>query len=489
MSTSNLPIIDGVEWQPTVTRTMSFWHQCLSVEGSYRHQRDFGVESKFDYLSLTIEGVHTTAFGYAENLQEMGAAVLSAVDSDVNIAALERKYVAFADELKQALQDSLRSLSVGTWENFIRLYRRYTAGLIIPTIVGRQGAEMLMKKLIDRGFAEKDVGNTITVITYPSRHTPLFDSQLDLLGVGVKVQSGNISHSEVDRALQSWVGKHGHIPVNFCDEPWRLRDARRQLESVMQKDCAAEFKRLEQNHVVKVAAAQRALEEINNHEISVLARALQAGTNLNEYRKNVFSWVSLHYRPIFATVAGRLGLDSWRSCFYLYPQEMTLVLQGEQLPAQELIHGRDVMAVKMRNNELIALDREQTLRLREFVQKHQGQSKAEQEMVKEIKGVVANRGQVTGVVKVVLSSKDFHKVAKDDILVTTMTSVDFFLVMEKAAAFVTNEGGITSHAAIVAREMDKPCIIGTKIATQVLRDGDEVEVDADKGLVRILKRK
>jgi|GEM_PF-3835199 hypothetical protein len=83
---NKLPIIDGVEWQPTVTRNMSFWHQCLSVEGSYKHQGDFGVDSQFDYLSLTVDGVHTTAFGYAENLREMGVAVLAAVNSDTKIA-------------------------------------------------------------------------------------------------------------------------------------------------------------------------------------------------------------------------------------------------------------------------------------------------------------------------------------------------------------------------------------------------------------------
>ncbi len=56
--------------------------------------------------------------------------------------------------------------------------------------------------------------------------------------------------------------------------------------------------------------------------------------------------------------------------------------------------------------------------------------------------------------------------------------------MQKAAAFVTNEGGIVSHASIVARELKKPCIVGTKNATQVLKDGDHVEVDATRGIVR-----
>ena len=73
-----------------------------------------------------------------------------------------------------------------------------------------------------------------------------------------------------------------------------------------------------------------------------------------------------------------------------------------------------------------------------------------------------------------------------DILVSPMTTPNFVPAMKLAAAIVTDEGGVMCHAAIVAREMKKPCIIGTKIATKVLKDGDIVEVDADKGVVKIL---
>jgi len=59
--------------------------------------------------------------------------------------------------------------------------------------------------------------------------------------------------------------------------------------------------------------------------------------------------------------------------------------------------------------------------------------------------------------------------------------------MKKAKAIITDEGGVTCHAAITARELKIPCIIGTKIATKVLKDGDRVEVDAEKGLVRKVK--
>ena len=60
--------------------------------------------------------------------------------------------------------------------------------------------------------------------------------------------------------------------------------------------------------------------------------------------------------------------------------------------------------------------------------------------------------------------------------------------MKKCCAIVNNEGGRLSHAAILSRELKKPCVIGTKIATQVFKDGDLVEVDAEKGVVRLIKR-
>ena len=101
--------------------------------------------------------------------------------------------------------------------------------------------------------------------------------------------------------------------------------------------------------------------------------------------------------------------------------------------------------------------------------------------------MVAQLGKVRGSVKVVNNISEAVKVKPGNILVTYMTSPDFLPAMKKAAAFVTDEGGLTCHAAIIAREMKKPCIIGTKIATRVLKDGDLVEVDADKGVVRLIK--
>jgi len=107
----------------------------------------------------------------------------------------------------------------------------------------------------------------------------------------------------------------------------------------------------------------------------------------------------------------------------------------------------------------------------------------------EIKGTPAFMGIKKGVVKIVTHPDHINKINQGDILVAQMTLPSFISAMQKASAFVTDEGGITCHAAIIARELKKPCVIGTKIATKVLKDGDLVEVDANRGIVKIIKQK
>jgi len=110
-----------------------------------------------------------------------------------------------------------------------------------------------------------------------------------------------------------------------------------------------------------------------------------------------------------------------------------------------------------------------------------------------LKGVTANKGKIKGRV-VLLLGKDYPRASeilegkKDYILVTPMTRPEISRYFKDALGFIADEGGITSHLSIVARELNKPAIMGTHFATQVLHDGDLVEVDADNGVIRILKK-
>jgi phosphohistidine swiveling domain-containing protein len=104
-------------------------------------------------------------------------------------------------------------------------------------------------------------------------------------------------------------------------------------------------------------------------------------------------------------------------------------------------------------------------------------------------GMSACIGRATGRARVVFAAAELTSVNDGDILVTTMTTPDLMLAIEKAAGILTDEGGILSHAAIISRELGIPCIIGTGNATQAIRDGSLIELDASQpqGVVRVLE--
>lgn len=101
--------------------------------------------------------------------------------------------------------------------------------------------------------------------------------------------------------------------------------------------------------------------------------------------------------------------------------------------------------------------------------------------------IAYGEGLRRGRVRVLFKKNDVHLLQKGEVLVAPMTTPDFTTAMKRAAAVVTDEGGITCHAAVVAREMKIFCLTGTHTATSFLKDGDLVEVNADEGIVRVLE--
>ncbi|MEW6723180.1 MAG: phosphoenolpyruvate synthase [Candidatus Micrarchaeota archaeon] len=100
-----------------------------------------------------------------------------------------------------------------------------------------------------------------------------------------------------------------------------------------------------------------------------------------------------------------------------------------------------------------------------------------------VRGLGASPGMGMGRVKIVRSAKEIKNMEKGDVLVTEMTTPDFVPGMKKASAIVTDTGGMTSHAAIVSRELGVPCVVGTGNATATLKDGMDVSVDGSHGII------
>jgi len=105
----------------------------------------------------------------------------------------------------------------------------------------------------------------------------------------------------------------------------------------------------------------------------------------------------------------------------------------------------------------------------------------------QLKGNIAYEGLVRGRARVVVGSGEGEEFDEGDILVTICSSPTMMPLIHKCAAIVTDEGGISCHAAVISRELKKPCVMNTKVATLTIADGDYIEVDADKGVVTLHK--
>ena len=163
------------------------------------------------------------------------------------------------------------------------------------------------------------------------------------------------------------------------------------------------------------------------------------------------------------------------------PISLAAYFKGKKLSNGELEKRKDFWIAELFNGKLKFLSGQEARRYYQlYVPKDKIASRSE------IKGTVASIGKATGKVKIIITQDDQKKMNKGDILVSPMTTPRLMAAIRKAAAIVTDEGGMTAHAAIVSREFGIPCNVGTKIATKVFKDGDKVEVDATKGVIRKL---
>jgi phosphohistidine swiveling domain-containing protein len=178
------------------------------------------------------------------------------------------------------------------------------------------------------------------------------------------------------------------------------------------------------------------------------------------------------------SVANNLG--EFDLSYYLVNEIYDLLKTRKMVPNEELDARKERFGIVMDLGETkIIVGQELNEKIKDVSQAI--------DITSQIKGTVACKGKITGRAKIVIGANNQDKILSGDILVTSMTTPDLLPCMGRAAAFITDEGGITCHAAIVAREMKKPCIIGTKNATKIIKDGDLVEVDANNGIVRIIK--
>lgn len=169
--------------------------------------------------------------------------------------------------------------------------------------------------------------------------------------------------------------------------------------------------------------------------------------------------------------------DEKELVFCMAKDEFEFYISTGKKPDEEILRSRyDSAVIFAERGEYKIFIGDDAERIKESITKERNSSI--------LKGQSAYPGVAKGRVRIITNAHIKHQFDDGDILVSGMTRPEYFEYVKKSSAFVTDAGGILSHAAITARELKKPCVIGTQVATKVLKDGDMVEVDADKGTVR-----
>ncbi|MBS3098699.1 hypothetical protein J4462_00645 [Candidatus Pacearchaeota archaeon] len=198
-----------------------------------------------------------------------------------------------------------------------------------------------------------------------------------------------------------------------------------------------------------------------------------------------FMLVNSAYKSVFKSLSKEFNLAMEEVLHMTYEEIIYSLRKGELTISKELIKSRTHEGYAF----LIGVHGSYITTGKEVDELHKllipDEGKKE---IKELKGQTAFKGIVKGRARIILDRRNSDELKKGEILVTTMTSPEFVPAMKLSEGIITNEGGVLCHAAIMSRELRKPCVIGTKIATEVIKTGDIIELDADTGIVRILKK-
>lgn len=289
---------------------------------------------------------------------------------------------------------------------------------------------------------------------------------------------------ELKKQFRTLHEKYKHLKFMYHGRAGRLEDVYFALEALLndKKDLAEELKRIENLSRNANAAKEKLFTELNlpskhKHLFDVFAEFMYT----KWYRRNAQIMALYHFEPLLLEIGQRLGLTLQHVRTLLWPEVKAGLLEKKYIIPEEIDSRFSYYAYYVeKGREAIFLGNRA-----EALEKKAKTLDVDQNL-QELFGQTACLGKAVGTVRIVLGPKDLSKMKKGDVLVAIATDPDVVPGMKIASAIVTEQGGVTSHAAIVSRELGVPCVIGTKIATKWLKNGDRVEVDATKGIVRKL---
>lgn len=417
-------------------------------------------------------------------------------EKDVNFfekfAQIEMNLV---EEIKSYLEyiqnKNLENLTLKELANEFEKFNKMYINSFIPGMTRPEDylTDKLSKELVNLKFENQDINNIFAKVCTCPNYAPLSYSEepLDLLKIAKRAKN-----EDVEKLIDEHIQKYAWIkgPVEFEDTAFTKEDYLQRLESLISTDIDRKIENIQKVRKDNDMEYQKILETYEFPEkVRKIMKAIRdfifLRTYTTEYSDHLF-FVGRH--TIFDEISRRCNIDK-KDLIMLDDKEIMNILNNNGVIDEKIkdtLENRKIgFAMIWINGRTKTVFGNESLKLQNDIAKIYKTTDTEDNQTNEnvITGNIANQGKVRGIARILKNYKDIHNVEKGDIIVASMTTPDYVSAMEKAAGFITDEGGITCHAAILSREFNVPCIVGTVNATQKIKDGEIITLDAYQGKI------
>jgi phosphohistidine swiveling domain-containing protein len=337
------------------------------------------------------------------------------------------------------------------------------------------------------GVSKADSGKWIATLCVPVKPSANSRQELEFLKLGLLLNSDK-SSSVITNELNRHYENYRYSVSAFGNEPFSLQALKERLAELQELPSEKIRKRIEEIESVPKAAKEKKEEIIealgNKAGVRIGSDLLSGMAYIRERNKEALGKVLYAYGKLYAEIGRRAGIPAGDTDYYLLSELGEALMKNKKVEEEEIRKRRECMVVLSEHG-----------RYKKFLSGSEAHLLWENEIVEitdfkneELRGTCGSPGTAQGIAVVINSPKEVDKMREGAVLVSPYTDHELVPAMKKAAAIITDEGGILAHAAVISREFKIPCIIGAKIATSVLKDGDFVEVDANKGIVKRVKK-
>ncbi|MFA5022221.1 MAG: PEP-utilizing enzyme [Patescibacteria group bacterium] len=444
--------------------------------------RDYSVHYNETLLQILVSQAagFNLPFAFFTFYQGLSVAVTEEKIKERLYWSLARKYLAdqkkfrvFKKEFNNSCQNYLQTakkyrnldFSASSNQQLVKILQDYYKPWLVfakyvywAFVLGEHQAEIvnnfIAKQAASLSGLEK-INDYLSTVNQPVKKASIFIFEQEIVKYKKRGQA-----IPIDRLYR----KYQWLPYNDLNaKPWTKNDFRNYVKQFKPVD-SEKISFLKLKNDLKINNQQTKSIKINQELVY-----------LRDYRDEIRRKGVYIFHFIFEKISRRLKIKYQDLILFSTP-EIIEFLQGKPISKEEIQRRKQQGILILQEGRLAFLTGRKARYYLNLI-------KESRKVSREIKGITACVGQAKGRVRIVKFDRDIIKTKKGDIMVAITTHPDYLPKMRICKAIVTDEGGITCHAAIVSRELGIPCVVGTKIATKVLKDGDLIEVDANKGII------